>query len=59
MIEISDRIYVFKDGQRTALIERKDANEDLLYEKMVGRAPVENTSRLIARPTLATKSSWK
>ena len=38
VIEISDRIYVFKDGRQTALVERKDANEDLLYEKMVGRS---------------------
>jgi ribose transport system ATP-binding protein len=37
VIEISDRIYVFKDGRQTALVDKKDANEDLLYEKMVGR----------------------
>ena len=37
VIDVSDRIYVFKDGRRTALVDRKDANEDLLYEKMVGR----------------------
>ena len=38
VIEISDRIYVFKDGQQTALVDKKDANENLLYEKMVGRS---------------------
>ncbi len=38
VIEISDRIYVFKDGRQTALVDRKDANENLLYEKMVGRS---------------------
>lgn len=37
VIEISDRIYVFKDGRQTALVDKKDANENLLYEKMVGR----------------------
>ena len=37
VIEISDRIYVFKDGRQTALVDKKGANEDLLYEKMVGR----------------------
>jgi ribose transport system ATP-binding protein len=37
VIGISDRIYVFKDGRQTALVDRKDANENLLYEKMVGR----------------------
>jgi ribose transport system ATP-binding protein len=38
VIEISDRIYVFKDGRQTALVEKKDAKEELLYEKMVGRS---------------------
>jgi ribose transport system ATP-binding protein len=38
VIAISDRIYVFKDGHQSALVERKDANEELLYEKMVGRS---------------------
>ncbi len=38
VISISDRIYVFKDGHQSALVERKDANEELLYEKMVGRS---------------------
>ena len=37
VLAISDRIYVFKDGLQTALVDGKDANEDLLYEKMVGR----------------------
>jgi ribose transport system ATP-binding protein len=37
VIGISDRIYVFKDGRRTAVVEKKDANEELLYERMVGR----------------------
>ena len=37
VIDISDRIYVFKDGLQTALVDKKDANENLLYEKMVGR----------------------
>ena len=38
VMDISDRIYVFKDGRQTALLDKKDANEDLLYEKMVGRS---------------------
>jgi len=36
--EIADRIYVFKDGHQTALVDRAHANEELLYEKMVGRS---------------------
>ena len=37
VLEITDRIYVFKDGQQTAEVETKGADEYLLYEKMVGR----------------------
>lgn len=37
VIEISDRIYVFKDGRNVGTIESKEAEESLLYEKMVGR----------------------
>ncbi len=38
VIEISDRIYVFKDGERTAIVPKENAKEDFLYEKMVGRS---------------------
>lgn len=37
VLEITDRIYVFKDGHQTAEVETKQADEFLLYEKMVGR----------------------
>ena len=37
VMEISDRIYVFKDGSRVAEMDSGDANEDILYEKMVGK----------------------
>ncbi len=37
VMEISDLIYVFKDGEQVAVLDKKDANEDVLYEKMVGR----------------------
>ncbi len=37
VLEISDRIYVFKDGRNAALLDKKDASEALLYEKMVGK----------------------
>ncbi len=37
VMEISDRIYVFKDGKRVAELDAKDANEEILYEKMVGK----------------------
>ena len=37
VLEISDRIYVFKDGRNAALMDRSEANESLLYEKMVGK----------------------
>ena len=37
VLDITDRIYVFKDGIQTAEVETKDADEYKLYEKMVGR----------------------
>lgn len=37
VLDITDRIYVFKDGLQTAEVETKDADEYKLYEKMVGR----------------------
>lgn len=37
VMEISDRIYIFKDGKQVGMMEKKDANEAILYEKMVGR----------------------
>ena len=37
VLEISDRIYVFKDGKQTAEVKTAEADEFLLYEKMVGR----------------------
>lgn len=37
VLEITDRIYVFKDGKLTAEVETANADEAILYEKMVGR----------------------
>ena len=37
VLDITDRIYVFKDGCLTAEVETQGADENLLYEKMVGR----------------------
>ena len=37
VLEITDRIYVFKDGEETAVMPTKGADVNLLYEKMVGR----------------------
>lgn len=38
VLEITDRIYVFKDGEETAVMDTEGADVNLLYEKMVGRA---------------------
>ncbi|MEE0742869.1 MAG: sugar ABC transporter ATP-binding protein [Blautia faecis] len=38
VLEITDRIYVFKDGEETAVMDTADADESVLYEKMVGRS---------------------
>lgn len=37
VLSITDRIYVFKDGRQMAQVNTKDADEYMLYEKMVGR----------------------
>lgn len=37
VLEITDRIYVFKDGEETAVMPTKGADVNTLYEKMVGR----------------------
>ena len=37
VLEITDRIYVYKDGTSVGTIATKDADESVLYEMMVGR----------------------
>ncbi|MEA5013764.1 MAG: sugar ABC transporter ATP-binding protein [Candidatus Limiplasma sp.] len=37
VLEISDRIYIFKDGCNAGELMRDQANEAVLYEKMVGK----------------------
>ncbi|MEG0146304.1 MAG: ATP-binding cassette domain-containing protein, partial [Clostridia bacterium] len=37
VLEVTDRIYVFKDGNLTAQVDTGEADEFVLYEKMVGR----------------------
>jgi len=38
VLEITDRIYVFKDGEGVGTLNTKEANEPMLYEMMVGRS---------------------
>ncbi len=38
VMQISDRIYIFKDGEKVGAVDAKDADELLLYAKMVGRS---------------------
>ena len=38
VLTVCDRIYIFKDGENAGLVNKQDATERLLYEKMVGRA---------------------
>lgn len=38
VLQICDRIYIFKDGENAGVMNKHDATEQLLYEKMVGRA---------------------
>ena len=37
VLEITDRIYIYKDGSSVGHMPTKEANESILYEKMVGR----------------------
>src|SRR5699024_7288091 len=37
ILEITDRIYVYKDGSSVGTIPTREANEPKLYEMMVGR----------------------
>lgn len=37
IIEICDRVYVFKDGKGVGMLPREELNEDVLYERMVGK----------------------
>ena len=53
VLDITDRIYVFKDGQLTAEMDTMGADEGLLYEKMVGRE-TDGEYYVSARQTVAT-----
>ncbi len=54
VLEITDRIYVFKDGKLTAEVETAHADEAILYEKMVGRET--NSEYFVAdRQTVPTR----
>lgn len=37
VLAITDRIYIFKDGNKTGEMETKNADTNILYERMVGR----------------------
>ncbi len=37
VLEITDRIYIFKDGENAGLVNTAEADAGLLYERMVGR----------------------
>ena len=36
VIRISDRVYVFRNGEQVGMLRQGEINEDVLYEKMVG-----------------------
>lgn len=38
ILEVTDRIYVYKDGTSVCTLDTKDADEATLYERMVGRS---------------------
>ena len=46
VLQISDRIYVYKDGQNAGNLETKDADTKKLYEMMVGRSTTSEYYKL-------------
>ena len=51
VIAISDRIYVFKDGAKVAEVNKAEASEKLLQEKMVGRSTSEEYFKINRQKT--------
>lgn len=41
VLELCDRIYIFKDGENLGDVYSKDANKNVLYERMVSRETAE------------------
>jgi len=41
VLQISDHIYVFKDGENTGCVPKEKADAELLYERMTGRATTD------------------
>lgn len=54
ILEICDRIYVFKDGNKTANVTKQEATIDLLYNKMVGSNSV-GEYYVTAKQTIASE----
>mgnify|MGYP003749156277 FL=1 len=46
VLDICDRIYVYKDGESVGTVDAKQASEKLLYEMMVGRSTTSEYYRL-------------
>jgi ABC-type sugar transport system, ATPase component len=55
IIEISDKIVVFKDGKSVCELTREEANETIIYEKMIGK----NSSSEFYRVNKQTKPQEK
>ncbi|MCY1152635.1 MAG: sugar ABC transporter ATP-binding protein [Pleomorphochaeta sp.] len=59
VLEISDRIYVFKDGQNVCELNKENANENILYEKMVGKTASGEYYKLNRQVTPSKKELMK
>ena len=50
ILEVTDRIYVYKDGTSVGSLDTRDADEAKLYEMMVGQSTTTEYYHLTARP---------
>lgn len=46
ILEVTDRVYVYKDGASVGTLQTKDASEAILYEMMVGRSTTSEYYKL-------------
>jgi len=54
VLEISDRITVFRDGKKVGTLTRSDATEQKLHEMMIGRALTRERLPIPTRPAAST-----
>ena len=59
ILEVTDRIYVYKDGTSVGSLDTRDADEAKLYEMMVASPPPRSTTIWTARPHPRMMYFWR